>query len=184
MDSPQPKAQKHGQGKGQGDHPPAPADGRVNAREAELTELKQQLAKLTDLAARSQADLQNAKARMEKDGGDMRRFATQAVLLRLLPVIDHFQRAFQHLPEDLKTHEWVKGVSAIEQDLMKVMTDLGLKRFDALGQPVDTARHDVVTVGPGKEGEILEVFEDGYELNGRVIRVAKVRVGDGNPKKE
>lgn len=142
-------------------------------------ELKLQLQKMTDLAGRAQADLQNAKQRMERDAADMRQYAVSSIILKLLPTIDNFQRAFLHLPEDLKNHEWVKGVAAIEQDFIRVISELGLKKIESLGQQVDTYKHEVITVGEGPEGEIIEVLEEGYELNGKVIRPAKVKVGGG-----
>jgi molecular chaperone GrpE len=144
---------------------------------ARIKELEEQVARLTDVAGRAQADLQNAKVRMQRDGDDMKRFAVASVVLRLLPVVDNFQRAFAHLPADLKNHEWIKGVYAIEQTLIRELTDMGLKKMDVLGTQVDTARHEVITVGPGEEGVITEVLEDGYELHGKVIRPAKVKVG-------
>lgn len=149
----------------------------IIALEAEVTALKEQVAKLTDLAARAQADLQNAKVRMQKDGDEIRKYATETVIKKLLPVIDNFQRGFSHLPKELAGNEWVNGITAIELSLMKELGEMGLKRMESKGQQVDTARHEVITVGPGKEGEITEVFEEGYELNGKVIRPAKVRVG-------
>ncbi len=154
-------------------------DAKALALEAQVQELTQQVAKLTDMAARAQADLQNAKARMQRDGDDLRRFAAESILRRFLPVIDNFQRAFQHLPADLQNHEWVKGVGAIERDFMKQVGEMGLRKFESLGQQVDTARHEVITLGSGKEGEIIEVLEEGYELNGKILRPAKVKVGDG-----
>ncbi len=156
-------------------NPPQDDDGA--ALQAQITELAAQVAKLTDLAARAQADLQNAKVRMQKDADELRRYAAEPVIRRLLPVVDNFQRAFGHLPAELQGNEWVKGVIAIEQSLLKELGDLGLKKMDVLGQQVDTARHEVLTVGPGKEGEVIEIFEDGYELNGKVLRPAKVKVG-------
>ena len=73
---------------------------------------------MTELAGRAQADLQNAKDRMQKEGEELRKFALENTLLLLLPTIDNFQRAFEHLPEDLEGNEWVGGVIAIEKDLM------------------------------------------------------------------
>lgn len=139
---------------------------------------------MTDIAARAQADLQNAKIRMKKDSEDIGKFAAEMFIRKLLPTIDNFQRAFLHLPEDLKNHEWVKGITAIEQELMRQMGEMGLKKMECLGQQVDTARHEVITIGPGKEGEIIEVIENGYELHGKVLRPAKVIVGDGSFSKE
>lgn len=144
-----------------------------------IDELEKQAAIFKDTAARAQAELQNAKIRMDKEAGELRKFASESALLRLLPTIDNFQRAFKHLPDDLKNHEWVKGVAAIEQDFIRQITDMGLRRMDAVGQPLDAAKHEVLMEGPGERGKVLEVFEDGYELHGRVIRPAKVKVGGG-----
>jgi molecular chaperone GrpE len=145
----------------------------------DLMALQEQVAKLTEIAARAQADLQNAKQRMERDADDLRRFALQSVLMKLLPVYDHFDRALKQLPTELAANEWVKGVAAIEKDLAQKLGEFGLVKFESLGQPVDPLRHEVLTLGPGAEGIVTEVFEDGYELAGKVIRPAKVKVGDG-----
>ncbi len=142
-------------------------------------DLAEQVARLTEMAARAQADLQNARIRMSKDAEDLRKFAAEEVMLRLLPIIDNFQRAFLHLPDDLKANEWVKGVAAIEQSLLKQVADLGLVKMEVLGKDMDPAFHEVLMQGPGPNGKITEVLEEGYELHGRVIRPAKVKVGDG-----
>lgn len=146
----------------------------------DVAALQQELQRMKDLAARAQADLQNAKARVERDAADMRRFASEGMIVRLLPTLDNFQRAFQHVPDDLKNHEWVKGVAAIESDLMKQVTDAGLTRMQSLGQPVDPQKHEVLSMGPGEDGTVVEVFEEGYELHGKVLRPAKVKAGSGS----
>jgi molecular chaperone GrpE len=154
-----------------------PSDGRIQELEKQIAELTAKLESLTDLAGRAQADLQNARARMAKDAEELRRFASEEVLLKLLPTIDNFQRAFAQLPTDLKAHEWAKGVQAIEQDLLRQVQAMGLRKFESLGEPVDASRHEVLMTGEGEEGKVIEVFEDGYELHGRVVRPAKVKVG-------
>ncbi|MEK7590918.1 MAG: nucleotide exchange factor GrpE [Patescibacteria group bacterium] len=168
------KGSADGQGKGSSG---ARQDPKAPALEGKIAELAEQVKKLTDLAGRAQADLQNAKARMEKSGEEFRKFASEALLLKLLPTIDNFQRAFQHLPAELKTNEWVRGVSAIEQDLMRQLHDMGLRKMESLGTPVDAAKHEVLTTGPGEEGKVIEVFEEGYALHGKVLRPAKVKAG-------
>jgi molecular chaperone GrpE (heat shock protein) len=152
----------------------------VEALQAQIAAMQADLEKFRDLAGRAQADLQNAKARVEKEGRDMRMFATESIVRRILPTLDNFTRAFLHIPDDLKNHEWVKGVAAIEQDLMKQMSDAGLKRMQSLGEVVDPLRHETLALGPGEEGKVVEVFEEGYELNGKVLRPAKVKAGDGS----
>ena len=78
--------------------------------------------RLKDLAARAQADLQNAKGRMEREAADLRMYAVESMIMKLLPTIDNLQRAFTHLPEDLASHECVKGVLAVEKQLMNELS--------------------------------------------------------------
>jgi molecular chaperone GrpE len=135
---------------------------------------------MKDLAGRAQADLQNAKDRLASEAENMRKFATLSILSELLPIVDNLQRAFAHLPEELKDNDWVKGIEATEKDLMKKLSEAGIKKIESLGNPVDSEKHEVLQTGPGEKGEIIEVFEEGYECNGRILRPAKVKVGDGS----
>lgn len=156
--------------------PVPPADDASDVQ-AQLAAALEESARMKDIAARAQADLQNAKQRMEREAGDLRAYAAEAVIRRILPTLDNFQRAFAAVPEDISGHEWVKGLTAIEQDLLKQVSDLGLEKMASLGATVDPAMHEVITVGPGEEGKVVEVFEEGYTLNGKVIRPAKVKAG-------
>ncbi len=151
----------------------------VAALKKEIETLKAELVRYRDIAGRAQADLQNAKARVEREADELRKFASESLVRKILPTLDNFQRAFQQIPEDLKNHEWVKGVNAIEADLMKQMSDVGLKRMQSLNQPIDSARHEPLMVGPGPLDTVTDVLEEGYEYNGKVLRPAKVKVGDG-----
>lgn len=164
--------------------PIPPGQPQVSASAEELTQLRaeceilrKEAERLKEMAGRAQADLQNAKDRLERERQDVAKFALVGMLTKLLPTIDNFQRAFQHLPEELKTQEWVKGVMAIEQDLVRQVSELGLQKIPALGAALDPARHEVLQTGPGEQGKVIEVFEEGYECNGRILRPAKVRVG-------
>ncbi len=158
---------------------PAQESSEVLKLREDLQKLQQEADRLKDIAGRAQADLQNAKDRLERERQDVSKFALAGAMTRLLPTLDNLQRAFQHLPEDLMTHEWVKGVAAIEQELLRQLTELGLQKIEALGQSLDPTRHDVLQVGPGEQGKVIEVFEEGYAFNGRVLRPSKVRVGGG-----
>lgn len=147
--------------------------------EAKIRELAEQNAKFTDLAARAQADLQNAKVRLERDSSDMRKFAAESVVRRLLPTVDNIQRASRQMPEGLKSDEWVKGMLATTQELLRQLKDLGLQEMESLGQPSDPSFHEILMEGPGEKGKVIEVFDEGYVLSGKVIRPAKVKVGNG-----
>ncbi len=142
--------------------------------------LEDELARIKEIAARSQADLQNAKDRLEREGQELRKFAVVGMLNELIPTVDNFQRAFQHLPEELKDHDWVKGIEVMEQELLHKLNEAGLKKIEVLGQPVDPQKHEVLQMGPGEKDIVTEVFEEGYECNGKILRPAKVMVGDGS----
>jgi molecular chaperone GrpE len=68
---------------------------------------------------------------------------------------------------------------AIEGQLMRELEGAGLKRMSSMGPAVDSDRHEVLQQGAGKKDAVMEVFEEGYELHGKVLRPAKVKIGDG-----
>ncbi len=145
----------------------------------ELERLQKEVQQFKELAARAQADLQNARARMGKEAEEMRVFASELLVRQLLPTIDNLRRACQHLPDDLSSHEWVKGVLSTEQELLRQLKSIGCEPIDALGKPVDPLQHEVLLSAPGEEGKVLEVIEEGYMFRGKVLRPAKVAVGNG-----
>ncbi len=159
--------------------PPQPPSIAEIALQQQVNDLQAQVQKLTDLAARAQADLQNAKVRMKKDQEELGKFATEGLLKKLLPILENFQRAAAHLPTELASHEWVKGMLATEQSLVSALADVGLRKLEVLGTVADTAQCEVLTVGDGPEGVVLEVFENGYSLHGKTLQPAKVKVGNG-----
>jgi len=162
-------------------HPPKKKTQASSRQECpHCAQLAVELQKFKELAGRAQADLQNAKDRLQKEAEDMRKYALEGMLIELLPTIDNFQRAFEHLPEDLQDHDWVKGVAAMEQEFMGRVQSMGLTKIEALNEPVDPEKHEVLQTGPGKEGKVIEVFEEGYMFNGKVLRPAKVKVGSGD----
>lgn len=152
-------------------------DVRVAELETKIGELTEQLKKASDVSSRSQAELQNAKIRMEREASDLRKYAAEAVLTKLLPTIDNLQRALKVIPKNLENDAWVKGIVALEQQFLKEVGDMGLRRFDSVGKPFDAERHEVLMEGQGEPGKVIEVLEDGYELHGKVVRPAKVKVG-------
>jgi molecular chaperone GrpE len=128
---------------------------------------------------RACADLENFRKKVERDKSDFAKFANENCLAALLPVFENFQRASNHLPENLKDNEWAGGIAAIEKQFEATLANLGLKKVEAkVGDEFDANSHEVIATGEGKSGEILEVVEDGFELNGKILRSTKVRVGE------
>lgn len=140
-------------------------------------QLQNDLAAMTETAKRALADLQNFKRRTEEERAELQVYANMKLLQTLFPALDNFGRAFASIPEELKTNEWVKGVQAIEANLLTALTNLGLEVIEQTGVPVDPNKHEVLLQGNGPAGQVTQVFEKGYLYNGKTIRPAKVQVG-------
>lgn len=145
---------------------------------ASVEQLQQQLAELTDALQRERADATNLRRRHEEEMSGLRASVKAGVVRALLPVIDNFERALKHVPPELETNEYVKGVRGIAKQLDKALTDLGLERIAALGQDFDPRYHEAVSMedGEGMRETVSEELQPGYRLGDTVIRHAMVRV--------
>lgn len=148
---------------------------------AELAEAKKQIDDLTETAKRALADLQNYRKRIEEEKKSFTKFANVGLLLELLPVLDNFNRAAVSAPKDIQKTDWFKGMLQIEQQLTGVLKRQGVTEMpSSVGEPVDLNKHEPLSVGPGKKDTVIEEFEKGYLIGDKVIRPAKVKVGDGS----
>ena len=147
--------------------------------EAELARARAQAAEYLDQWRRAVAELSNARKRMEREREEMTRLSNQLLLTRLLPVLDDLERAMAALPPDMLRFSWVEGVAYIQRKLWLTLEGEGLKRIQAAGQPFDPQRHEAVlreetTTCP--DGQVMAELQTGYELHGRVLRPALVKV--------
>ena len=143
----------------------------------EVHELKAQVQQFKELAARSQADLQNAKARMERDRDQLKTYILEDVLRRLLPLADHMDRATSHLSADVGNHEWVRGALKTFEEFHQTLAALGVRKTGVVGEIFDAGKHECLMIAEGPPDTVTEVIEVGYELQGLVLRPAKVKVG-------
>ena len=135
----------------------------------ENEELKNQL-------LRTSAEMQNFRKRMEEEKRGIIEFATSQIITEILPVIDNFDRSFEHLPENLQNEEWVKGVSHILDQCHKFLQKYNIIAMEIKpGEQLDPCFHEVMMPGEGNPGEILEVLQKGYLIGDRVLRTAKVK---------
>ncbi len=141
------------------------------------TQLQADLAAMTETAKRALADLQNYKRRTEEERGEIQVYANMRLLEAIFPALDNFARAFELVPEHLEEEEWVKGISAIEDNLMNALASLGLETIAETAVPVDPNKHEVLMEGEGPAGQVVQIFEKGYAFKGKTIRPAKVMVG-------
>ncbi len=116
---------------------------------------------------------------MDEERADIQVFANIRLLQAIFPVIDNLARAFEAVPAELQNNEWLKGVQAIEKNLLSELEKLGLAVISVSGVQVDPNKHEVVLQVAGPTGQIMQILEKGYSFNGRTIRPAKVQVGNG-----
>jgi len=139
-----------------------------------------------DLLQRTQAEFLNYKHRVERERGEQARFAKADLILELLPILDEFNRAREAMPREIAEADWARGVELIEKKLMSVLEKEGLIRIEAVGRDFDPHEHEALSYDESdeyEEGRIRAVFNDGYRLNGRVIRPAQVAVSRGKSSK-
>jgi molecular chaperone GrpE len=152
----------------------------------ELGELREALEKAEAQAAeyldgwqRTQAEFSNYKKRQGTEWAQMTELANMAVLRKLLPVVDDFERALATLPDDLSQLTWCEGVFLIKAKLDAVLESEGVKPIETEGQTFDPFYHEAVTyeeVSGYEDGQIIGEVQRGYMFNERVLRPALVRV--------
>lgn len=133
---------------------------------------------LQNALARSQADYQNLLMRVERDKTEMTHFLSAKILLPLLTQVDNLERAVK-LKAWVEGDGFVDGIRSVLAGMERFLENQGVKAFDSVGQEVDPDRHDVMTEMVGEAGKIIQEFEKGYLLRDRVLRHAKVVVGNG-----
>jgi molecular chaperone GrpE len=131
---------------------------------------------------RCRADFVNAKKENEEKVKQSFVFAKGELMEEILPVIDSFEMAFANKEAwENVDKQWRMGVEYIHTQLLSILEGNGLKQIDPLSQKFDPSLHtsmEVVDTDDKKQDDIVvEVVQKGYEMNGKVIRAAKVKVG-------
>ncbi len=135
---------------------------------------------LKEALAKSQADYENFKRRTERDKDEMVFFIKSKIITPILKRVDDIERIIKNTPEEEKGTPIFTAVLALEKSLKKDLDDMWVKEFVSLWEEVNPNKHDVMTQIPWKpENIICDEFEKGYELEWKVLRIAKVVVGSG-----
>lgn len=129
---------------------------------------------------RAAADYQNFKRRVEEERSETARFASAALIINLLPLVDDLERALQNVDTHLAGLTWVDGIRLILRKFQAVLEMSGVEEIQADGQTFDPSLHEAVSQAPGEENKVLAVVQKGYRLGDRVIRPAMVVVGQGS----
>ena len=152
--------------------------------QAELVKAQSEAERHLDDLRRLKADFENYRKRVLREQTARAQSASQALVTKLLPVLDHFELAMTALAADDgkgsgDLDKMRKGVEMVLGELRDVLRGEGLEPIEAEGKPFDPQRHEAVAsveAGDEEPGTVVGVVRAGYELHGRVIRPAMVRV--------
>lgn len=146
----------------------------VEKLQAEIEELKKQ-------ALYKAAEFDNYRKRTLKERAELILNGGEKTITALLPVIDDMERALQNGEKTDDPQVLREGMELIYQKLMKVLEAQGVKKIDTQDADFDTNLHEAVALVPGmgddKKGKVIDCMATGYKLNDKVIRYAKVAVG-------
>jgi molecular chaperone GrpE len=149
--------------------------------EEKITSLEEKLNELNDKYLRLFSEFDNYRKRTNKERLELLKTAGEDVIISLLPVLDDFDRAIAVLDKNKAAGADVEGIKLISNKLLGILKKNGLEPMNAIGQPFDTDFHEALTTipAPGEEmkEKVIDEIEKGYLLNGKVIRFAKVVVG-------
>ncbi len=144
-----------------------------------LVALQKQAADYLEGWQRERADFANYKKRIEREYKDTYQNAALDVLIKLLPIVDDFDRAMSSIPESLVGDGWLNGVTLIQRKFQKLLEEYGVVAIEPTGQPFDPTRHEAVSMDASSEvesGHVTVTLQKGYLCGERVLRPALVRV--------
>jgi molecular chaperone GrpE len=143
--------------------------------------LKEELALANDKFLRLYAEFDNYKRRTSKERVELLQTAGKDVIVSLLPVLDDFERASRAIETAKDINAVKEGISLVHNKFKNLLAQKGLKEMVSKGEPFDADIHEAVTNIPAPDeslkGKVVDVLEEGYLLNDKVIRFAKVVVG-------
>lgn len=148
---------------------------------AKLEEQLKQQAELNEKYLLLYSDFDNYKKRTAKEKIEMTATAAANVIKEMLPVLDDFERALQNMEKNGNEADH-QGVTLIYNKLKTTLQKQGLEEIEALNQDFNTDEHEALTLIPAPEesmkNKVIDVVQKGYKLNGKVIRYARVVVGN------
>ena len=146
---------------------------------ADLDRARAEAALYLDDLRRLQADFDNYRKRTLREQTARTASASQALVARLLPVLDNFELAVSAAEQSRDFDRMLKGVEMVLGALREVLEGEGLVKIEAEGKPFDPERHEAVIAVEQEDAEpgtILDIVRAGYELGGKVLRPAMVKV--------
>lgn len=147
-------------------------DDKVKKLEAELEEWKNSY-------TRKLAEFQNFTKRKENEVAEMRKYASEGIIVKLLDNIDNLERAVDASKESQNFNSLIEGVNMILNNLKNLLTEEGVEEIEAAGKEYDPYEHKAMITENKEELDdnvVVQVFQKGYKMKGKVVRPAMVTV--------
>ena len=147
-------------------------DDKVKKLEAELEEWKNSY-------TRKLAEFQNFTKRKENEVAEMRKYASEEIIVKLLDNIDNLERAVDASKESQNFDSLIEGVNMILNNLKNLLTEEGVEEIEAAGKEYDPYEHKAMITENKEELDdnvVVQVFQKGYKMKGKVVRPAMVTV--------
>ncbi len=157
----------------------------------DVAALKQENADLKDRVLRALAEAENIRRRAEREVSEAKLYGAANFAREMLTFADNLRRAIESVPQDVRSDltpslsALLEGVELTEKDFLSRLGRFGVKPIEALGARFDPNQHEALFEIPDETkiaGTVAQVVEQGYLINDRVLRPAKVGVARGGPK--
>jgi molecular chaperone GrpE len=133
-----------------------------------------------ELARRTKADFENYRKRVSREAAEAEARGRAVLARELLSVVDNLERALkaaEPLSGDGAPNHIAEGIRLVYEELSGVLANAGVQSYEPTGEQFDPDHHEAMMTRPGAAGEVLEVLQKGYRLNGQILRPARVVVG-------
>ena len=148
----------------------------------QIEKLEKEIAGIRDKHLRLQAEFDNFRKRTLREKMELMKSGGETVLTNILPVIDDLERALAAFAEVEEENPFKQGVILIYNKFQDFLKQNGIREIDAKGKDFDTDLHEAITKIPAPaeelKGKVADVIQKGYTLNEKVIRFAKVVIGE------
>ena len=152
------------------------AEAAEQEQQSETQQLRAEVATANDQVLRVQAEMQNVRRRAERDVENAHKYALDKFAADLLPVVDNLERALAAIDSADEGQKAVaEGLELTLKSFMEVLVRYKIEAIDPAGQPFDAELHQAVSMVPNPDLEhntVMDVFQKGYTLNGRLVRPA------------
>ena len=146
-----------------------------------LNAANEKISELNDKYLRQVAEFDNYRKRVIKEKAELIKSGGEKLMGALLPVLDDFERAQESISNANDVEALKEGVNLIVEKFIKVLKQEGLEKMDVIGTDFDTDYHEAIAMVPGQpddlKGKVIDCVMSGYTLNEKVVRHAKVAVG-------